>query len=196
MTLLAVPVLSLQDKRIAQGRKIMREMGDMSLKAKSSTWTRFQASSGEKFLPCCAMPVKCKDMKKGSKTDYAINNSEVTPACLLSSPGKMRFSPFLQWREPIPDSHPIFSYLAMRWIFCLAVSSFAQHWGQITYSCYVLVFLHGKNCEIPRHLNKNPEIKGWVPCEEYNWASVITPALQKICRHQLGLQRDCQGLIC
>lgn len=47
-------------------------------------------------MPHHAMPVKYKDMKKGSKTDYAINYSEVTSAFLLASLGKTRFSPFLQ----------------------------------------------------------------------------------------------------
>lgn len=62
----------------------------------SSAWRSFQASSGEKFLPHHARSVQHKDMRKGSRADYALNCSEVTPACLLSSPRKMKLNPFLQ----------------------------------------------------------------------------------------------------
>lgn len=84
MTLLAVAVLPLQSS--SYGQEDYERMGDVpqgqvSCAVPGETSRLLQEGS------CQALPVKYKEMMK-SRRVYGISCSEVTPAHLLSSPGR------------------------------------------------------------------------------------------------------------
>lgn len=122
-----------------------RSLSRLSLRFNS--WRSFQASSRKKLLPWLDMPEKYSYVKKGSKTDYGINYYEVTSPCLLSSSGKIRFSPVKGTSSLFISL--LFQFLpchAMGWLLgCILIG--AALGTYIIYSCYGFIFLSGRSCD-------------------------------------------------